>query len=140
MPADLRSAGIEYQDLLIRLLPILLLHHLYFTLISGTFSRSKISCTDLGSDIIFRQIFRYAQQLVQISRHISIVDSYRTHYVSIWIFHSSLLTLHFRQVFFTFNFSFLIALCACSSLRKSSFNYRETKASPRGRFGGAFTL
>jgi len=36
VPADLRSAGIEYQDLLIRLLPILLLHHLYFTLISGT--------------------------------------------------------------------------------------------------------
>ena len=25
-----------------------------------------------------------------------------------WIFHSSLLTLHFRQAFFTFNFSFLI--------------------------------
>jgi len=47
VPADLRSAGIEYQDLLIRLLPILLLHHLYFTLISGTFSRSKISCADL---------------------------------------------------------------------------------------------
>ena len=24
-----------------------------------------------------------------------------------WVFHSSLLTLHFRQAFFTFNFSFL---------------------------------
>ncbi|WP_418874114.1 hypothetical protein, partial [Xylanibacter rarus] len=47
VPADLRSAGIKYKDLLIRLLPILSLHHLYFTLISGTFSRSKISCADL---------------------------------------------------------------------------------------------
>ena len=59
----------------------------------------------------------------------------------------SLLTLHFRQAFFTFNFSFLIAQ-AClrfapalsSLLRKCSSNYLETKASPRGRFGGAFTF
>ena len=70
----------------------------------------KLAVLTFGSDIHFRPIFRCAQQLVQISRHISLLGSFRTHYVSIWIFHSSLLTLHFRQAFFTFNFSFLFAL------------------------------
>ncbi|CCX70286.1 unknown [Prevotella sp. CAG:255] len=42
------------------------------------------------------------------------------HYVCYWIFHSSLLTFHFRKAFFTFNFSFLIAHCFFLFLRTRS--------------------
>ena len=68
-----------------------------------------------GSDIHFRPIFRCAQQLVQISRHISERSAYEVR-----------IRIHKAYDFNSFNYS-------------NSFNYRETKASPQGRFGGAFT-
>ncbi|WP_418874116.1 hypothetical protein, partial [Xylanibacter rarus] len=56
VPADLRSAGIKYKDLLIRLLPILSLHHLYFIKYAVLLADQKLAALTFGSDIIFRQI------------------------------------------------------------------------------------
>ena len=40
----------------------------------------------------------YRNRGAQIRRHITLVDYYRKHYVSIWIFHSSLFVLHLNKL------------------------------------------
>ena len=44
------------------------------------------------------QILIFNSGRLQISRHISFVDYCRKHYVSIWIFHSSLFVLHLNML------------------------------------------
>ena len=71
MPADLCSAGIEYKDLQSDY--FLFCHCIIYTSLKSAvlLADQKLAALTFGSDIIFRQIFRCAQQLVQISRHIS---------------------------------------------------------------------
>ena len=70
VPADLRSAGIEYKDLQSDY--FLFCHCIIYTSLKSAvlLTDQKLAALTFGSDIIFRQIFRSAQQLVQISRHI----------------------------------------------------------------------